>query len=90
MTANIKRDRNRKMRTKIKIAASALALAMLASLSSCSFSSYPTPISYKTEVIELNDTRKVTCVLAISDYKVSGMSCDWAHASGADLDPSRQ
>lgn len=78
------------MRTKIKIVASALALAMLASLSSCSFSGYPAPVSYKTEVVELNDTRKVTCVLAISDYKVFGMSCDWAHVSGADLDPSRQ
>lgn len=80
------------MRTKIKIVASALVLTMLASLSSCSLPSsrYPTPVSYKTEVIELNDTRKVTCVVAISDYKVFGMSCDWAHASGADLDPSRQ
>lgn len=78
------------MRIKTKIIASALALTMLASLSSCSFSGYPTPVSYKTETVELNDTRKVTCVLVISDNKVSGMSCDWAHASGADLDPSKQ
>lgn len=29
--------------------------------------------------IELNDTRRVPCVA--TDY---GMSCDWAHADGAD------
>ena len=29
-------------------------------------------------------------LVSMSDSKVSGMSCDWVHASGADLDPSKQ
>lgn len=78
------------MHAKIKISAFMLALAMLVSMSGCTVSDQTPSVSYKTETVELNDSRKVTCVLAISDYKVSGMSCDWAHASGADLDPSRQ
>ena len=78
------------MHAKIKISAFMLALAMLVSMSGCTVSDQTPSVSYKTETVELNDSRKVTCVLAISDYKVSGMSCDWAHASGADLDPSKQ
>ena len=35
-------------------------------------------------VVELQDTRRVTCV----DSTV-GMSCDWAHADGSDKEPTR-
>lgn len=78
------------MRAKIKISAFMLALAMLVSMSGCTVSDQTLPVSYKTETVELNDSRKVTCVFAMSDSKVSGISCDWVHASGADLDPSKQ
>lgn len=78
------------MHAKIKISAFMLTLAMLVFMSSCTASDQTTSVSYKTETVELNDSRKVTCVLAMSDSKVSGMSCDWVHASGADLDPSKQ
>ena len=78
------------MHAKIKISAFMLALAMLVSMSGCSVLDQTPSVSYKTETVELNDSRKVTCVFAISDSKVSGMSCDWVHASGADLDPSKQ
>ena len=78
------------MRAKIKISAFGLALAMLVSMSGCTVSDQPPSVSYKTETVELNDSRKVTCVFVMSDSKVSGMSCDWGHASGADLDPSKQ
>lgn len=78
------------MHAKIRISAFMLALAMLASMSGCTVSDQAPSVSYKTETVELNDSRKVTCVFAMSDSKVSGMSCDWVHASGADLDPSKQ
>lgn len=78
------------MHAKIKISAFVLALAMLVSMSGCAVSDQTLSVSYKTETVELNDSRKVTCVFAMSDSKVSGMSCDWVHASGADLDPSKQ
>lgn len=78
------------MHAKIKISAFVLALAMLVSMSGCTVSDQAPSISYKTETVELNDSRKVTCVFAMSDSKVSGMSCDWVHASGADLNPSKQ
>lgn len=78
------------MHAKIRISAFMLALAMLVSMSGCSVLDQTPSVSYKTETVELNDSRKVTCVFAMSDSKVSGMSCDWVHASGADLDPSKQ
>lgn len=78
------------MHAKLKISALVLALAMLVSMSGCTISDQTPSVSYKTETVELNDSRKVTCVFAMSDSKVSGMSCDWMHASGADLDPSKQ
>lgn len=78
------------MHAKIRISAFVLAFAMLVSMSGCTASDQTPSVSYKTETVELNDSRKVTCVLAMSDSKVSGMSCDWVHASGADLDPSKQ
>lgn len=78
------------MHAKIRISAFMLALAMLVSMSGCTVSDRTPSVSYKTETVELNDSRKVTCVFAMSDSKVSGMSCDWMHASGADLDPSKQ
>lgn len=78
------------MHAKTKISVSMLALAMLVSMSGCTVSDQTPSVSYKTETVELNDSRKVTCVFAMSDGKVSGMSCDWVHASGADLDPSKQ
>lgn len=78
------------MHAKIKTSAFMLALAMLVFMSGCTVSDQTPSVSYKTETVELNDSRKVTYVLAMSDSKVSGMSCDWVHASGADLDPSKQ
>ena len=78
------------MHAKIRTSAFVLALAMLVSMSGCTVSDQTPSVSYKTETVELNDSRKVTCVFAMSDSKVSGMSCDWVHASGADLDPSKQ
>lgn len=78
------------MHAKIRISAFMLALAMLVSMSGCTVSDQTPSVSYKTETVELNDSRKVTCVFAMLDNKVSGMSCDWVHASGADLDPSKQ
>ena len=78
------------MHAKIRISAFMLALTMLVSMSGCTVSDQTPSVSYKTETVELNDSRKVTCVLVMSDSKVSGMSCDWVHASGADLDPSKQ
>lgn len=78
------------MHAKIRISAFVLALVMLVSMSGCTVSDQTPSVSYKTETVELNDSRKVTCVFAMSDSKVSGMSCDWVHASGADLDPSKQ
>ena len=78
------------MHAKIRISAFVLALAMLVSMSGCTVSDQTPSVSYKTETVELNDSRKVTCVFAMSDSKVSGMSCDWVHASGADLDPSKR
>ena len=78
------------MHAKIRISAFMLALAMLVSMSGCTVSDQTPSVSYKTETVELNDSRKVTCVFAMSDSKVSGMSCNWMHASSADLDPSKQ
>lgn len=78
------------MHAKIRISAFMLALAMLVSMSGCTVSDQTPSVSYKTETVELNDSRKVTCAFAMSGSKVSRMSCDWVHASGADLDPSKQ
>lgn len=38
--------------------------------------------------ITLSDTRKVDCVVYAWE-KQGGLSCDWAHVSGADKDPER-
>ena len=39
-------------------------------------------------IVTLSDTRKVDCVV-YSGYKQGGLSCDWAHASGSDEEPTR-
>ena len=33
--------------------------------------------------VTLRDTRRVTCLVYRGDFR-AGMSCDWAHANGAD------
>lgn len=39
-------------------------------------------------IVTLSDTRQVDCVV-YSSYKQGGLSCDWAHASGSDEEPTR-
>lgn len=39
-------------------------------------------------IVTLSDTRKVDCVV-YSGYQKGGLSCDWAHASGSDEEPTR-
>lgn len=65
------------MHAKTKISAFVLALAMLVSMSGCTVSDQTPSVSYKTETVELNDSRKVNCVSAMLDYKVSGMPCNF-------------
>lgn len=65
------------MHAKTKISASMLALAMLVSMSGCTVSDQTPSVSYKKETVELNDPRKVSCVHAMLDSKVSGMPCNW-------------
>lgn len=39
-------------------------------------------------IVTLSDTRQVVCVV-YAGYQKSGLSCDWAHASGSDEEPTR-
>ena len=39
-------------------------------------------------IVTLSDTRQVVCV-AYAGYQKGGLSCDWAHASGSDEEPTR-
>ncbi|MDB1505457.1 hypothetical protein PL952_05450 [Bifidobacterium adolescentis] len=40
-------------------------------------------------VVTLTDTRQVDCIVYSTNGKQAGLSCDWAHVSGADKDPER-
>lgn len=39
--------------------------------------------------VTLSDTRQVDCVITAGTYGKSGITCDWAHASGSDEEPTR-
>ena len=93
------------MRNTICAALTAITLVLCAALAGCgSASKTSTPAhaiattgttcseessdDIKECVITLSDTRKVDCVV-YSGYKQGGLSCDWAHASGSDEEPTR-
>lgn len=40
-------------------------------------------------VVTLTDTRQVDCIVYSTNGKQAGLSCDWAHVSGADKEPAR-
>lgn len=40
-------------------------------------------------VVTLADTRQVDCIVYSTNGKQAGLSCDWAHVSGADKEPAR-
>ena len=39
--------------------------------------------------VTLSDTRRVDCVITVGSHGKSGITCDWAHASGSDEEPTR-
>ena len=92
------------MRNTICAALTALTLATCTALAGCGSASEPAApahavLSIESQcsawrgnlrecVITLTDTRKVDCVV-YSGFKPGGLSCDWAHASGSDEEPTR-
>lgn len=40
-------------------------------------------------IVTLSDTRQVDCIVYSTNGKQAGLSCDWAHVSGADKEPAR-
>lgn len=93
------------MRNTICAALTAITLVLCAALAGCgSASKTSTPAhaiaatgttcseessdGIKECIVTLSDTRKVDCVV-YSGYKQGGLSCDWAHASGSDEEPTR-
>lgn len=43
----------------------------------------------RTCAVTLPDTRRVDCVVTSNNQGKSGITCDWAHASGSDEEPTR-
>lgn len=40
-------------------------------------------------IVTLSDTRQVDCIITTGSHGLSGITCDWAHASGSDEEPTR-
>ena len=92
------------MRNTICAALTATTLALCAALTGCGSATEPSTPAHAVRSIEsqcsawrgnlrecvitLTDTRKVDCVV-YAGYQKGGLSCDWAHASGSDEEPTR-
>lgn len=92
------------MRNTICATLTAITLTLCTALAGCGSASEPSTTAHAVKSIEsqcsdmdddfsecvitLTDMRKVDCIV-YSDYKKAGLSCDWAHVSGADKDPER-
>ena len=92
------------MRNTICAALTAITLALCAALAGCGSASEPSAPAHAVRSVDsqcsagadvftectvtLSDTRQVDCVV-YSGYTQGGLSCDWAHASGSDEEPTR-
>lgn len=57
---------------------------MLVTLAGCAKGTYDDPRTGYEQVYRLDDGRRVTCIRDTGGTNGLGLSCDWAHADGAD------
>lgn len=93
------------MRNTICAALTATTLAICTALAGCGSAAKPSTTAHaiaatgttcskrsgddiKECIVTLSDTRQVVCVV-YTGYQKGGLSCDWAHASGSDEEPTR-
>ena len=92
------------MRNTICAALTAITLVLCAALAGCGSTAEPATPAHAVRSIEsqcsaghdvftecvitLTDTRQVDCVV-YSGHTQGGLSCDWAHVSGSDEEPTR-
>lgn len=92
------------MRNTICAALTAITLTLCTALAGCGSATEPSTPAHAVRsidsqcyssddvfrecVITLTDTRQVVCVV-YAGYQKGGLSCDWAHASGSDEEPTR-
>lgn len=93
------------MRNTICAALTAITLMLCAALAGCGSAAKPSTTAHAAAdtgvicsasqsgirvcTITLSDTRQVDCVITAGTYGKSGITCDWAHASGSDEEPTR-
>lgn len=93
------------MRNTVCAALTTLTLALTLALAGCGSATKPSTTAHaaadtgaicsasqngiRTCTITLPDTRRVDCVVTSNSQGKSGITCDWAHASGTDKEPTR-
>lgn len=93
------------MRNTICAALTTLTLALTLALAGCGSAAKPSTTAHAAAdtgvicsasqsgirvcTVTLSDTRQVDCVITAGTYGKSGITCDWAHASGSDEEPTR-
>lgn len=93
------------MRNTVCAALTAITLVLCAALAGCGSAAKPSTTAHAAAdtgaicsasqsgirvcTITLSDTRQVDCVITAGTYGKSGITCDWAHASGSDEEPTR-
>lgn len=93
------------MRNTICAALTAITLVLCAALAGCGSAAKPSTTAHAAAdtgvicsalqsgirvcIVTLSDTRQVDCVITVGSRGKSGITCDWAHASGSDEEPTR-
>lgn len=92
------------MRNTICAALTAITLVLCAALAGCGSATKPSTTAHAADTgvicsasqsgirvctVTLSDTRRVDCVITVGSRGKSGITCDWAHASGSDEEPTR-
>lgn len=92
------------MRNTICAALTATTLALCTALAGCGSTAKPSTTAHAADMgitcsasqsgirvctVTLSDTRQVDCVITAGSQGKSGITCDWAHASGSDEEPTR-
>ena len=93
------------MRNTICAALTTLTLALTLALAGCGSAAKPSTTAHAAAdmgvicsalqsgirvcTVTLSDTRQVDCVSTVGSRGKTGITCDWAHASGSDEEPTR-
>lgn len=92
------------MRNTICAALTTLILALTLALAGCGGAAKPSTTAHAADMgvicsasqsgirvctVTLSDTRQVDCVITVGSQGKSGITYDWAHASGSDEEPTR-